>query len=88
MDWFAELEGHEFFLPVAPRFLKDPFNLTCLNQLNLSKARLAKCHALMYRKYGPTEEELQSEEFMSLNSDTCDMYGLIHARYIRSPEGK
>ena len=42
----------------------------------------------MNRQTAPTEEELQSESFLALNSDTSDMYGLIHARYIRSPEGK
>lgn len=42
----------------------------------------------MSRSFAPTEEELQNEQFMALNSDTSDMYGLIHARYIRSPEGK
>lgn len=30
---------------------------------------------------------MQNEQFMALNADTSDMYGLIHARYIRSPEG-
>jgi casein kinase II subunit beta len=41
----------------------------------------------MSRSSAPTEEELQSESFLALNSETSDMYGLIHARYIRSPEG-
>ena len=42
----------------------------------------------MLRAFQPTDEELQNEQFVSLNADTSDMYGLIHARYIRSPEGK
>ena len=42
----------------------------------------------MFRAFQPTDEELQNEQFVSLNADTSDMYGLIHARYIRSPEGK
>jgi len=41
----------------------------------------------MNRKNAPTEEELQNEEFLALNSEASDLYGLIHARYIRSPEG-
>ena len=69
-------------------FLKDSFNLLCVNELKLSKARLIQCKALMHRANGPTEEELQNEQFLALNSDTSDMYGMIHARYIRSPEGK
>jgi len=31
---------------------------------------------------------LQSDVFLQLNQDTSDLYGLIHARYVRSPEGK
>lgn len=49
---------------------------------------MAQCRALMSRKFAPTDEELQSEEFLALNADTSDMYGLMHANYIRSPEGK
>jgi casein kinase II subunit beta len=73
---------------VDRNFLKDAFNLISLGDLNLSKARLAQCKALMYRQSGPSEEELLNEQFLSLNNDTSDLYGLIHARYIRSPEGK
>lgn len=69
-------------------FLKSEFNCGFLTELNLPKARLMQCRALMNRKYAPTTEELANEQFLQLNSDTCDMYGLIHARYIRSPEGK
>jgi casein kinase II subunit beta len=75
-------------LQVDRNFLKDAFNLISLRELNISKARLAQCKALMSRSSAPTEEELQSESFLALNSETSDMYGLIHARYIRSPEGK
>ena len=42
----------------------------------------------MQRDHAPTEEELQNEQFLALNQDTSDLYGIIHARYIRSPEGK
>lgn len=70
-------------------FLNDSFNLLSLpEELRLSKARLAQCRSLLHRDYAPTEEELQSEQFLALNSDTSDLFGLIHARYIRSPEGK
>ena len=62
--------------------------MIALPEFNLSKARLSQCKALMNRKSAPTEEELSNEQFLALNSDTSDLYGLIHARYIRSPEGK
>jgi hypothetical protein len=57
-------------------------------ELKLPKSRLSLCRALMNRQHGPTDEELQNEQFLALNQDTSDMYGLIHARYIQSPEGK
>ena len=43
---------------------------------------------LLLKKFQPTDEELENEKFLSLNQDTSDLYGVIHARYIRSPEGK
>ena len=42
----------------------------------------------MNRLYAPSDEELQNEQFVALNSDASDMYGMMHAKYIRSPEGK
>lgn len=68
--------------------MKDAFNLTCLPELNLPKARFSQCKALMHRNFAPTEEELQNEQFVALNTDASDLYGSVHARYIRSPEGK
>ena len=43
---------------------------------------------LLLKKFQPTEEELENEKFLALNQDTSDLYGVIHARYIRSSEGK
>jgi casein kinase II subunit beta len=75
-------------LQVDTSFLKDAFNSLGLAELRFSKTRMGECRALMHRAYAPTEEELQNEQFLTLNSDTSDLYGLLHARYIRSPEGK
>lgn len=70
------------------RFLKDSFNQLGLpEELKLSKPRQAQCRALMSRDYAPTDDELQNEQFLALNQDTSDLYGIIHSRYIRSPEG-
>jgi len=43
---------------------------------------------LLLKKYPPSDEELLNEKFLALNSDTSDLYGIIHSRYIRSPEGE
>lgn len=42
---------------------------------------------LLLKKYPPSDDELADDKFLSLNNDTADLYGLIHARYIRSNEG-
>ena len=82
------LEGHDFLLQVDKAFLQDKFNLICLDELMLSKERIRECMKLLLKKHPPSEEELQNTTFLQLNQDTSDLYGLIHARYIRSPEGK
>jgi len=36
----------------------------------------------------PTPENLQDEKYIKFIQDVVDVYGLIHSRYICSPEGK
>lgn len=92
IEWFCALEGHEFLVKVDAEFIKDKMNLICLNDkalgLNIDKKRLAECFRLLLAKTQPSEEDLQNEQFLMLNQDTSDLYTLIHARYIRSAEGK
>lgn len=33
-------------------------------------------------------QDLENEEFLQVNQDASDMYGLLHARYLHSAEGK
>ena len=35
----------------------------------------------------PREEDLNEEDFLELNQESSDLYGLLHARYILSPRG-
>ena len=37
--------------------------------------------------YTPTAEDLASEEFLELNQEASDLYGLIHARFIQTKTG-
>jgi len=32
--------------------------------------------------YTPTSEDLANEEFLELNQEASDLYGLIHARFL------
>ena len=92
IQWFCTLEGHEFLLPVDYNFIADKMNLVQIEDaalnLNLGKKRIGECLRLLNAKTQPSEEDLQSDVFLQLNQDTSDLYGLIHARYVRSPEGK
>lgn len=92
IEWFCSLEGHEFLLKVDSSFIKDRANLICLNDkaigIALDKKRIEECLRLLLSKQQPSEEDLQNEQFLQLNQDTSDLYTVIHARYIRSPEGK
>jgi casein kinase II subunit beta len=35
----------------------------------------------------PTSEDLQNEEFLELNQEASDLYGLIHARFLLTKTG-
>lgn len=89
IEWFCSLEGHEFLLNVDPEFILDKFNLLKLDEtLHFSAKHFNYCLHLLLAPQAPTQDELKDEEFLRLNQDASDLYGLIHARYIRSPEGK
>lgn len=42
---------------------------------------------MILSNYSPTEEDLQNEEFLELNQEASDLYGLIHARFIITQRG-
>lgn len=88
MQWFCSLEGHEFLLPLDRAFLQDKFNMVGLHTAcEFPKDRVRKCMLLLMSKQQPSEEDLKDEQFLMLNQDTSDLYGVLHARYIRSREG-
>lgn len=37
--------------------------------------------------YTPTSEDLQNDEFLELNQEASDLYGLIHARFLNTKVG-
>ena len=42
---------------------------------------------MILSNYSPNEEDLQNEEFLELNQEASDLYGLTHARFIISQRG-
>ena len=89
MEWFCSLEDHEFVTTVDRVFLSDKFNLLKLDkQVSFSGIRFKDCLKLIAAPKAPEPEDLKNEDFLLLNQDASDVYGLLHARYMRSEEGK
>lgn len=42
---------------------------------------------MILRHYAPAEDEVQDPQFLQLYQEAIEVYGLIHARYIATPEG-
>ena len=42
----------------------------------------------LFKGISPTQEHLSDEKYIKFIQDVVDIYGIIHCRYIRSPEGK
>ena len=42
----------------------------------------------LYKSAMPSKENLSDEKYFMFLQDIVDVYGLIHNRYIRTPEGK
>ena len=84
IQWFCDLEGHEFFVEVEIDYIKDTFNLYGL------KERIPKFNEAMkmiLSSDSPDSEDLNDQSFLEVYQSAMDLYGLIHARYIISPRG-
>lgn len=70
-------------------FFDDKFNLIKVEEeLGFKQARVKECLKLLLSKDYPSKEDLQKEEFFKLNQDASDFFAYVHARFMRSPEGK
>jgi len=84
IQWFCGLKGHEFFAQVEEEYIRDNFNLCGL------RGRFQYYdHALemILSTEAPDDDDLNDMEFVEINRDAADLYGLIHSRYIISPHG-
>mmetsp|Transcript_18192 Transcript_18192/g.31883 ORF Transcript_18192/g.31883 Transcript_18192/m.31883 type:complete len:271 (+) Transcript_18192:133-945(+) len=78
IEWFCGLQGHEMFCEVDRGYIEDGFNLYGLRQL---VPRFSECLDVILDRMGPDD----SDE--DISSASCELYGLIHARYIISNSG-
>ena len=67
ISWFCALEGHHMVLEVNHDFIKDRFNLICLNDIALSKQEMQECLKLILSPTSPSEEDLTKESFLKMN---------------------
>ena len=71
---------------VDEEYIRDPFNLHGL-QSSIAKDKFKQCVKMILASTGPNEEDLADEQFLELNQEASDLYGLIHARYINTACG-
>lgn len=86
IQWFCSLEGHEYLAEIDEDYIRDPFNLYGL-QASFPKEKFKTCLKMILSPLAPNEEDLNDEQFLELNQEASDLYGLIHARYIYTPKG-
>ena len=84
IQWFCDLEGHEFFVEVEFDYIKDTFNLYGLKE---RIPRFNEAMKMILSSDSPDSEDLNDASFLEVYQSAMDLYGLIHARYIISPRG-
>lgn len=67
-------------------YIKDKFNLYGLHAY-FPKDKFKTCLKMILSPLAPNEEDLNDEQFLELNNDASDLYGLMHCRYVQSPKG-
>jgi len=89
IHWFCALEGHEYMVEVDEDYIRDPFNLYGLqgNFPSMTKDKFKHLLRMILSPQSPNEEDLADEQFLELNQEASDLYGLIHARYINTAYG-
>jgi len=86
IQWFCALEGNDFLIEVEEDFINDSFNHYGLKK-KFKNAKYKELLDLILLPYSPSDQELQDEAFLEMNQDACDLYGLLHARFIVTPRG-
>lgn len=98
MEWVLDQEGHDYLVDVDRAFIKNKENLVGLkekiqDELNMKEEQLDDSQFTQYIKHlyksaAPSKESLADEKYFMFLQDIVDVYGMIHNRYIKTPEGK
>ena len=86
IQWFCMLEGNSFFCEIDEDYIRDAFNLYGIKR-KLETTRLQECLELILSPTNPLENELQEEEYLEINQEASEVYGVIHSRFILTPRG-
>ena len=60
IQWFCQLEGHEYMVEVDDTFIRDPVNLFGL-QTQLGKDKFKQCIKMILSPQNPNEDDLADE---------------------------
>ena len=98
IHWFCSLDDHQFFCPINEDFISHPFNLYGLNKrIKNYKYQLSylakhskwffgiKLHVKIKLKIH--SKNIHHHSFLEIYQEATELYGLVHARFITSPEG-
>lgn len=80
----AQLTQFSWFVQVEEEYIRDTFNLY---GLKLKLENFDKAMEMVLGVEPPDEDDLMDSEIMDLYRDATDLYGLIHSRFILSPNG-
>ncbi|CAD8094202.1 unnamed protein product [Paramecium primaurelia] len=84
IQWFCNMEDHQFLCEVDSDFIRDNFNLYGLkSKFNFYNEALD----LILSSETPDDEDLEDERFLEVYQEATDLYGLIHARFIITAKG-
>jgi casein kinase II subunit beta len=97
IQWHTRLKGHEFLLCVDDEFIRDSFNLYGLRlprftdfirPTNGQKVNLYnEALKMILSERAPDQSDFERKEFLEIYEAAIDLYSLIHARYVMSPQG-
>ena len=75
INWFCDLEGHEFFFEIDEDYLTDNFNLYGLRHLI---TKYPEALSMILSSESPTSEDLNDQSFLEIYQSALDLYGMIH----------
>jgi casein kinase II subunit beta len=84
ITWYVTQPGHEFLVEIDEEFIRDNFNLYGLRPFFQFYDQALE---MILDQEAPDDEDLQDQDFLEVYKDACELYGLIHTRFIMSPRG-